>query len=62
MMGGAKARYDDIIALSQTDSTEDLKKINVTALVIPRARAFFFVCILVNGPESFSEAVNSRPA
>ena len=34
MMGGAKAHYDGIVAFSQTDFTEDLKKINVPVLVI----------------------------
>jgi len=34
MMGGAKAHYDGIIAFSQTDFTEDLKKINVPVLVM----------------------------
>ena len=34
MMGGAKAHYDGIVAFSQTDSTEDLKKINVPVLVM----------------------------
>ena len=29
MMGGAKAHYDGIVAFSQTDFTEDLKKISV---------------------------------
>jgi non-heme chloroperoxidase len=33
-MGGAKAHYDDIVAFSQTDFTEDLKKINVRVLVM----------------------------
>ena len=33
MMGGAKAHYDGIVAFSQTDFTEDLKKINVPMLV-----------------------------
>jgi non-heme chloroperoxidase len=33
MMGGAKAHYDGIVAFSQTDQTEDLKKINVPVLV-----------------------------
>jgi hypothetical protein len=28
MMGGAKAHYDGIVAFSQTDFTEDLKKIH----------------------------------
>ena len=34
MMGGAKAHYDGIVAFSQTDFTEDLKKINVPLLVM----------------------------
>jgi pimeloyl-ACP methyl ester carboxylesterase len=34
MMGGAKAHYDGIVAFSQTDFTEDLKKITVPALVM----------------------------
>ena len=33
MMGGVKAHYDGIVAFSQTDFTEDLKKINVPVLV-----------------------------
>jgi non-heme chloroperoxidase len=33
MMGGAKAHYDGIVAFSQTDFTEDLKKVNVPVLV-----------------------------
>src|ERR1700681_2354590 len=35
MMGGAKAHYDGIVAFSQTDFTEDIKKISVPVLVIP---------------------------
>src|SRR6201989_371183 len=34
MMGGAKAHYDGIVAFSQTDFTEDLKKIPVPVLVM----------------------------
>jgi non-heme chloroperoxidase len=34
MMGGAKAHYDGIVAFSQTDFTDDLKKINVPVLVM----------------------------
>jgi non-heme chloroperoxidase len=34
MMGGAKAHYDGIVAFSQTDFTEDLKKINIPVLVL----------------------------
>ena len=33
-MGGAKAHYDGIVAFSQTDFTEDLKKITVPTLVM----------------------------
>src|SRR5438045_7039240 len=33
MMGGAKAHYEGIVAFSQTDFTEDLKKITVPVLV-----------------------------
>ncbi len=28
MMGGAKVHYDGIVAFSQTDFTDDLKKLN----------------------------------
>jgi non-heme chloroperoxidase len=34
MKGGAKAHYDGIVAFSQTDFTEDLKKISVPTLVM----------------------------
>ena len=34
MMGGAKAHYDGVVAFSQTDFTEDLKKIKVPVLVM----------------------------
>ena len=34
MMGGTKAQYDGIVAFSQTDFTEDLKKITVPVLVM----------------------------
>jgi len=34
MMGGAKAHYDGIVAFSQTDFTEDLKKLNLPVLVM----------------------------
>jgi non-heme chloroperoxidase len=34
MMGGTKAHYDGIVAFSQTDFTDDLKKITVPALVM----------------------------
>jgi non-heme chloroperoxidase len=34
MMGGAKAHYDGVVAFSQTDFTEDLKKISIPVLVV----------------------------
>jgi non-heme chloroperoxidase len=34
MMGGAKAHYDGVVAFSQTDFAEDLKKISVPVLVM----------------------------
>ncbi len=34
MMGGAKAHYDGVVAFSQTDFTQDLKKITVPVLVM----------------------------
>jgi non-heme chloroperoxidase len=34
MMGGTKAHYDGIVAFSQTDFTEDLKKITIPVLVM----------------------------
>ena len=34
MMGGAKAHYDGIVAFSQTDFTEDLRKITAPVLVM----------------------------
>jgi non-heme chloroperoxidase len=34
MMGGAKAHYDGVVAFSQTDFTDDLKKITVPVLVL----------------------------
>ena len=34
MMGGSKAHYDGIVAFSQTDFTQDLKKIGVPVLVM----------------------------
>jgi len=34
MMGGAKAHYDGIVAFSQTDFTEDLKKISIPVFVM----------------------------
>jgi non-heme chloroperoxidase len=34
MTGGAKAHYDGVVAFSQTDFTEDLKKIGIPVLVM----------------------------
>jgi non-heme chloroperoxidase len=34
MMGGAKAHYDGVVAFSQTDFTEDLKKFTVPTLIM----------------------------
>jgi non-heme chloroperoxidase len=34
IMGGAKAHYDDSVAFSQTDFTEDLQKITVPVFVM----------------------------
>ena len=34
MMGGVKAHYDGVVAFSQTDFTEDLRKITVPVLVM----------------------------
>ncbi len=34
MMGGAKAHYDGIVAFSQTDFTEDLKKLSLPVIVM----------------------------
>ncbi|KSP94248.1 alpha/beta hydrolase [Pseudomonas aeruginosa] len=34
MMGGAKAHYDGIVAFSQTDFSEDLKRIDIPVLVM----------------------------
>jgi non-heme chloroperoxidase len=34
MMGGTKAHYDGVVAFSQTDFTEDLKKFTVPTLVM----------------------------
>jgi non-heme chloroperoxidase len=34
MMGGAKAHYDGVVAFSETDFTDDLKKITVPVLVM----------------------------
>jgi non-heme chloroperoxidase len=51
MMGGAKAHYDGIVAFSQTDFTEDLKKINVPVLVM-HSEADQIVPYVAAGPRS----------
>ena len=51
MMGGAKAHYDGIVAFSQTDFTEDLKKINVPVLVM-HSEDDQIVPYVASGPES----------
>ena len=45
-MGGAKAHYDGIVAFSQADFTEDLKKITVPVLVARRRRSDRALCRL----------------
>jgi non-heme chloroperoxidase len=51
MMGGTKAHYDGIVAFSQTDFTEDLKKITVPVLVM-RSEDDQIVPYLAAGPPS----------
>jgi non-heme chloroperoxidase len=51
MMGGTKAHYDGIVAFSQTDFTEDLKKITVPVLVM-RSEDDQIVPYLAAGPLS----------
>jgi non-heme chloroperoxidase len=51
MMGGAKAHYDGIVAFSQTDFTEDLKKINVPVLVM-HSEDDQIVPYVASGPKS----------
>jgi non-heme chloroperoxidase len=51
MMGGAKAHYDGIVAFSQTDFTEDLKKIDVPVLVM-HSEADQIVPYAAAGPRS----------
>jgi non-heme chloroperoxidase len=60
MMGGAKAHYDGIVAFSQTDFTEDLKKISIPVLVmhseddqiVPYVAAGPLTAKLLNTPRS----------
>jgi len=51
MMGGAKAHYDEIVAWSQTDFTDDLKKITVPVLVM-HSRDDQVVPYVTAGPKS----------
>ena len=51
MMGGAKAHYDGIVAFSQTDFTEDLKKITVPVLVM-HSEDDQIVPYIASGPNS----------
>ncbi len=57
MMGGAKAGYDGIVAFSQTDFTEDLKKIQVPVLVI-HSEADQIVPYVASGPKSAALLAN----
>jgi non-heme chloroperoxidase len=51
MMGGAKAHYDGVVAFSQTDFTEDLKKISVPVLVM-HSEDDQIVPYVASGPQS----------
>jgi non-heme chloroperoxidase len=51
MNGGAKAGYDGIVAFSQTDFTEDLRKINVPVLVM-HSEDDQIVPYVASGPKS----------
>ena len=51
MMGGAKAHYDGIVAFSQTDFTEDLKKFTVPTLVM-HSEDDQIVPYVASGPQS----------
>ena len=59
MMGGAKAHYDGIVAFSQTDFTEDLKKINVPVLVM-HSEDDQIVPYVASGPMSVKLLKNGR--
>ena len=52
MMGGTKAHYDGIVAFSQTDFTEDLKKITVPVLVMHSEDDQIVVPYVAAGPLS----------
>jgi non-heme chloroperoxidase len=51
MIGGAKAHYDGIVAFSQTDFTEDLKKITIPTLVM-HSEDDQIVPYVASGPKS----------
>ncbi len=51
MMGGAKAHYDGVVAFSQTDFTEDLKKITIPVLVM-HSEDDQIVPYVASGPKS----------
>ena len=57
-MGGAKAQYDGIVAFSQTDFTEDLKKITVPVLVM-HSEDDQIVPYVASGPQSAKLLKNS---
>ena len=59
MMGGAKAHYDGIVAFSQTDFTEDLKKITIPVLVI-HSEDDQIVPYVAAGPKSAKLLKNGR--
>ncbi|CAN5542648.1 hypothetical protein BH10ACT9_BH10ACT9_19480 [soil metagenome] len=56
-MGGAKAHYDGIVAFSQTDFTEDLKKITIPTLVV-HSEDDQIVPYVASGPKSAELLVN----
>ncbi|MCK0174566.1 alpha/beta fold hydrolase [Mycolicibacterium sp. F2034L] len=57
MTGGAKAHYDGIVAFSQTDFTEDLKKITLPVLVV-HSEDDQIVPYVAAGPKSADLLVN----
>jgi non-heme chloroperoxidase len=59
MMGGAKAHYDGIVAFSQTDFTEDLKKITLPVLVV-HSEADQIVPYVASGPMSAKLLKNGK--
>jgi non-heme chloroperoxidase len=59
MMGGAKAHYDGIVAFSQTDFSEDLKKITIPVLVM-HSEDDQIVPYVAAGPKSAKLLKNGR--